>query len=144
MFRFDTTLFSTINFMTMAFDYLNYVTSTKLKKVNDKNVKPVSHLILKISFLTLFGCAVKITLDINWARTLQCNVFILTERPQYNGIDSMLNIVRNAFSVCLSSSKNPENWSTRTKKFILFLYLKKSKSYSDKVCISDLTNKYVA
>ena len=51
--------------MTMDFDYLNYVTSTKLKKVNDKNVKPVSHLILKISFLTLFGCAVKITLDIN-------------------------------------------------------------------------------
>ena len=51
--------------MTMDFDYLNYVTSTKLKKVNDKNVKSVSHLILKISFLTLFGCAVKITLDIN-------------------------------------------------------------------------------
>ena len=51
--------------MTMDFDYLNYVTSTKLKKVGDKNVKPVSHLILKISFLTLFGCAVNITLDIN-------------------------------------------------------------------------------
>ena len=65
LFRFVTTLISTINFMTMDFDYLNYVTSTKLKKVNDKNVKPVSHLILKISFLTLFGCAVKITLDIN-------------------------------------------------------------------------------
>ena len=32
---------------------------------NDKNVKPVSHSILKISFLTLFGCAVKITLNIN-------------------------------------------------------------------------------
>ena len=41
MFRFDTTLFSTINFMTMAFDYLNYVTSTKLETVNDKNEKPV-------------------------------------------------------------------------------------------------------
>ena len=27
--------------MTMDFDYLNYVTSTKLKKVNDKNVKSV-------------------------------------------------------------------------------------------------------
>ena len=51
--------------MKMDFDYLNYLTSTKLKKVNGKNVKPVSHLILKISFLTLFGCAVKITLDIN-------------------------------------------------------------------------------
>ena len=38
--------------MTMDFDYL-YVTSTKLKKVNDKNVKHVSHLILKVSFLTL-------------------------------------------------------------------------------------------
>ena len=52
----------------MDFDYLNYVTSTKLKKVGDKNVKPVSHLILKISFLTLFGCAVKITLfyDKKW------------------------------------------------------------------------------
>ena len=37
--------------MTMDFDYLNYVTSTKLKKVNDKNVKSVSLLILKISFL---------------------------------------------------------------------------------------------
>ena len=48
--------------MTMDFDYLNYVTSTKLK---DKNVKPVSHLILKISFLTQFGYVVKITLDIN-------------------------------------------------------------------------------
>ena len=38
--------------MTMDFDYLNYVTSAKLKKANDKNVKPVSHKILKISFLT--------------------------------------------------------------------------------------------
>ena len=47
----------------MNFDYLNYVTSTKLKKVNDKNVKPINNLILKKSFLTLFGCAVKITLD---------------------------------------------------------------------------------
>ena len=28
--------------MTMDFDYLNYVTSTKLKNVNDNNVKPVS------------------------------------------------------------------------------------------------------
>ena len=45
--------------MTMDFDYLNYVTSAKLKKANDKNVKPVSHKILKISFLP------KITLDIN-------------------------------------------------------------------------------
>ena len=43
----------------MDFDYLNYVTKTKLKKVNDKNVKSVNHLILKISFLTLF--VVKIT-----------------------------------------------------------------------------------
>ena len=41
------------------------MTSTKLKKVNDKNVKPVSHLILKISSLTLFECVVKITLDID-------------------------------------------------------------------------------
>ena len=48
----------------MDFDYLNYVTSTKLKKVNEKTFKSISHLILKISFLTLFGCAVKITLDI--------------------------------------------------------------------------------
>ena len=47
--------------MTMDFDYLNYVTSAKLKKANE----PISHLILKISFLTLFGCAVKITLNIN-------------------------------------------------------------------------------
>ena len=51
--------------MTMDFDYLNYVTSTKYKKVNDKNFKPVSYLILKISFLTLFGCPFKVTLDIN-------------------------------------------------------------------------------
>ena len=29
-----------------------------------KNVKPVSYLILKIRFFTLFGCTVKITLDI--------------------------------------------------------------------------------
>ena len=51
--------------MTMDFDYLNYVTSTKLYEVIDKNIKPVSYLILKRSFLTLFGCAVKITQDIN-------------------------------------------------------------------------------
>ena len=51
--------------MIMDFDYLHNVTSTKLQKVNDKNVKHVSHLILKISFLTLFGYVVKITLDIN-------------------------------------------------------------------------------
>ena len=52
--------------MTMDFDFsVKYVTSTKLKKVDDKNVKPVSHLILKISILTQFGCLVKITLDIN-------------------------------------------------------------------------------
>ena len=51
--------------MKMDFDYLNYLTSTKLKKVSGKNVNPVSHLIWKISFLMLFGCAVKITLDIN-------------------------------------------------------------------------------
>ena len=47
----------------MDFGYLNYVTKTKLKKVNDKNVKSVNHLILKISFLTIF--VVKITLEIN-------------------------------------------------------------------------------
>ena len=57
--------------MTIDFDDLtvftkqNYVTTTKLKKLNNKNVKHVSHLILKISFLTLFGCALKITLIIN-------------------------------------------------------------------------------
>ena len=52
--------------MTIDFDFsTKYVTSTKLKKVDDKNVKPVSHLILKISFLTQFGCLVKITLDMN-------------------------------------------------------------------------------
>ena len=51
--------------MKMDFDYLNYLTSTKLNKVNDKNVKSVRNLILKIIFLTLFGCVVKITLDIN-------------------------------------------------------------------------------
>ena len=65
---FVSTLISTINnncLLTMDSDYLNYVTSTKLKKVNDKNVMPLSHLILKISFLTLFGCVVKVTLDIN-------------------------------------------------------------------------------
>ena len=39
--------------MRIDFDYLDYVTSKKLKKVNDKNVKPISYLILKISFLTL-------------------------------------------------------------------------------------------
>ena len=34
--------------MKMDFDYLNYLTSTKLNKVNDKNVKSVRNLILKI------------------------------------------------------------------------------------------------
>ena len=47
--RFVTTLTSTVNFLTM----------TKLKMTMDFD------LILKISFLTLFGCAVKITLNIN-------------------------------------------------------------------------------
>ena len=49
--------------MTMDFDdpilsYLQnktmYVTMKKLKKLNDRNVKHVSHLILQISFLTIF------------------------------------------------------------------------------------------
>ena len=40
-----TTLISTIDFMKMDFDYHNYLTLTKPNKVNDKNVKPVSHLI---------------------------------------------------------------------------------------------------
>ena len=47
--RFVTTLTSTVNFLTM----------TKLKMTMDFD------LILKISFLTLFRCTVKITLDIN-------------------------------------------------------------------------------
>ena len=63
-FRFVTTFISTIDFMKMDSDYLNYLISTKLNKVNDKNIKSVSNLILKIIFLTLFGFAVKITLDI--------------------------------------------------------------------------------
>ena len=46
--RFVTTLISTINFMTMDFDYLKYVTSPKLQKVNDKNVKPVSSVATKL------------------------------------------------------------------------------------------------
>ena len=74
MFRFVTTLISTINFMKMDFDDLifvlfekqNYVTKTKLKKLNDKNDKQaLSYLILKLSLITLFACAVKITPDIN-------------------------------------------------------------------------------
>ena len=40
----------------------NYVTMTKT--IDDNNVKHTSLLILKISFLTLFGCGVKITPDI--------------------------------------------------------------------------------
>ena len=56
--------------MKMDFDYLNYLTSTKLKKVNGKNVKPASHLIWEISFLLLLGCVVKITLDISIAISL--------------------------------------------------------------------------
>ena len=79
---FVSTLISTINFMTMDFDDLsvlfskqNYVTKTKLKKLNDKNVKQVlSHLILKISFLTIFVCGVKITPDIN-------PIYCLMDRP---------------------------------------------------------------
>ena len=37
----------------------NYV--TMIKTIDDKNVKHISLLVLKISFLTLFGCDVKIT-----------------------------------------------------------------------------------
>ena len=36
----------------------NYVTMTKI--IDENNVKQISLLILKISFLTLFGCGVKI------------------------------------------------------------------------------------
>ena len=39
----------------------NYVTMTKL---DEKHVKHVTFMIMKISFLTLFGCGVKITPDI--------------------------------------------------------------------------------
>ena len=54
--------------MTMDFDdpilsYLQnktmYVTMKKLKKLNDRNVKHVSHLILQISFLNLFDVGSK-------------------------------------------------------------------------------------
>ena len=53
--------------MTVDFEDLtqNYMTITKLQKLNDKNIMHVSHLILKISFLTLFGCGDKTTPDIN-------------------------------------------------------------------------------
>ena len=34
-----------------------------LKTIDDNNVKHISLLVLKISFLTLFGCGVKITPD---------------------------------------------------------------------------------
>ena len=64
--------------MTMDFDYLNYVTSTKYKKVNDKNFKPVSYLILKISFLTLFVCGINIAPDIN---------------PIYGAMDRLVTII---------------------------------------------------
>ena len=38
------------NYVKPCFDY---VTLTKLKKINDNNVKPVSYLILKISFISV-------------------------------------------------------------------------------------------
>ena len=43
----------------------NHVTITNLQKLDDKNYKHVSHFILKISFLTLFGFWVKTTPEIN-------------------------------------------------------------------------------
>ena len=49
--------------MTKDFNYLNYVTSTKRKEVNEKNVKPESH--TENKFLNpncMFG---QKTLDIN-------------------------------------------------------------------------------
>ena len=42
----------------------DYVTTTKLEKLDDNNTKHVSLLILKISFLTLFGSGLKKTPDI--------------------------------------------------------------------------------
>ena len=45
--------------MTRGFDV------TMTKTIGDTRVKPIGLLILKVSFLTLFGYAVKITLDIN-------------------------------------------------------------------------------
>ena len=43
----------------------NFVTIAIAKTIDDNNIKNVSLLILNISFLTLFGCWVKITPDIN-------------------------------------------------------------------------------
>ena len=61
--------------MTMDFDDLNmsYLQNKTMwlkqnlgnSTLNDKNVKHISHSILKISFLTPFGCGVKIAPDIN-------------------------------------------------------------------------------
>ena len=41
----------------------NYVTKTKLEKYDDNNVNHLSLLMLKISFLTLIGCLVKMPPD---------------------------------------------------------------------------------
>ena len=41
------------------------MTITKFENLNDKIVKYLSHLMMKISFSTLFGCGFKITPDIN-------------------------------------------------------------------------------
>ena len=43
----------------------NYVTMTKLEKLDDNNVKHARILIMKISFVTLFRCGLKIIPDID-------------------------------------------------------------------------------
>ena len=76
--------------MKMDFDYHNYLTSKKLKKVNDKNVKSVSHLILKISFLTLFGSSFKISITqymVRWK-----GVVLMTPKPCDNHIQRVKQI----------------------------------------------------
>ena len=50
--------------MKMDFDYLNYLTLTKLKKVNGKKCQACKSFDTENKFLTQFGCTVKITLDI--------------------------------------------------------------------------------
>ena len=62
----------------------NYVTKTKLKKHYDNNVKHLSLLILKISFLTLIGCLVKQAQDNNLYMVRWIGPVLLTPKTYDN------------------------------------------------------------
>ena len=67
-----------------------YETMTKLKILDDNNVKHVSLFIPKINFLTLFGCGVKLTPDIY-------PIYTLMDRPCPNFFKNLFQSYTNRY-----------------------------------------------